>query len=161
MKRITLILLLSTISTIAFCQETTDIASVSQGKSLNDIRFGGWTQKEWLDNEYIRTIRKHLDAYHRGEIKDTNLDQHKAYINGKFVIGVIEPYLLGGAFVYLMFVDNPSKVFTTWVYSDVDEKTETVLGYECRGLKLEDYESEFTKEEILQISKDHPEMKLW
>ena len=161
MKRITLILLLSTISTIAFCQETTDIASVSQGKSLNDIRFGGWTQKEWLDNEYIRTIRKHLDAYHRGEIKDKNLDQHKAYINGKFVIGSIEPYLLGGAFVYLMFVDNPSKVFTTWVYSDVDEKTETVLGYECRGLKLEDYESEFTKEEILQISKDHPEMKLW
>lgn len=161
MKRITLILLLSTISTIAFCQETTDIASVSQGKSLNDIRFGGWTQKEWLDNEYIRTIRKHLDAYHRGEIKDTNLDQHKAYINSKFVIGNIEPYLLGGVFVYLMFVDNPSKVFTTWVYSDVDEKTETVLGYECRGLKLEDYESEFTKEEILQISKEHPEMKLW
>ena len=161
MKRITLILLLSTISTIAFCQETTDIASVSQGKSLNDIRFGGWTQKEWLDNEYIRTIRKHLDAYHRGEIQDTNLDQHKANINGKFVIGNIEPYLLGGAFVYLMFVDNPSKVFTTWVYSDVDEKTETVLGYECRGLKLEDYESEFTKEEILQISKEHPEMKLW
>lgn len=161
MKRITLILLLCTISTIAFCQETTDVPSVPQGKSLNDIRFGGWTQKEWLDNEYIRTIRKHLDAYHKGEIKDANLDQHKAYIIGKFVIGNIEPYLLGGAFVYLMFVENPTKVFTTWVYSDVDEKTETVLGYECRGLKLEDYESEFTKEEILQISKEHPEMKLW
>ena len=83
MKRITLILLLCTISTIAFCQETTDVPSVPQGKSLNDIRFGGWTQKEWLDNEYIRTIRKRLDAYHKGEIKDANLDQHKAYINQK------------------------------------------------------------------------------
>ena len=27
-------------------------------KTGNDIRFEGWGEKEWLDNEYIRTLRK-------------------------------------------------------------------------------------------------------
>jgi cell division protein FtsI (penicillin-binding protein 3) len=131
------------------------------GRSLNDIRFEGWTEKEWLDNEYIRALRKHLDAYNKGEIADQHLDEYKEDIKGKFVIGNIEPYILGGVFIQFTFIEKPNKIFTTWVYSDVDEQKETISNYECRGLKLEDYESDITKEELLQITKEHPEIKLW
>ena len=59
------------------------------------------------------------------------------------------------------FIEKPNKVFSVWIYSEVDEKTEVISNYECRGLRLEEYESNFTKEEILQISAEHPELKLW
>lgn len=39
-------------------------------KSLNDIRFEGWKEQDWLDNEYIRALRKYIDAYNKGEIED-------------------------------------------------------------------------------------------
>lgn len=28
----------------------------SEMKSLNDVRFGNWTEKEWFDNDYFRTF---------------------------------------------------------------------------------------------------------
>jgi hypothetical protein len=114
-----------------------------------------------LDNEYIRTLRRHLDAYLNGEISDPHLDEYKKNIKGKFIIANIEPYLLGGAFIQFSFIEKPNKVFSVWVYSEVDEEKETISNYECRGLRLEEYESDFTKEEILQISAEHPELKLW
>lgn len=130
-------------------------------KSLNDIRFAGWTDKEWLDNEYIRALRKHLDAYNKGKIIDIHLDEYKEDIKGKFVIGNIEPYIFGGAFIQFCFIEKPNKIFSVWVYSDVDVKTEAISNYECRRLKQEDFEIDFTKEELLQITKEHPEIKLW
>ena len=132
-----------------------------QGKSLNDIRFAGWTEKEWLDNEYIRTLRKYLDAYLNGEKSNLHLDEYKEDIKGKFIIANIEPYLLGGTFIQFSFIEKPNKVFSVWVYSEVDEKTKIISNYDCRGLRLEEYESGLTKEEILQISAEHPELKLW
>ena len=36
-------------------QELEDVAD--NGKSLNDIRFANFTEKDWLDNEYIRELR--------------------------------------------------------------------------------------------------------
>ena len=141
-------------------KETTATDTLSQ-KSLNDIRFAGWTDKDWLDNEYIQAVRNYINAYHKGEISDQYLDEYKNELKGQFVIANIEPYLLGGVFVQICFIDNPSKIFTTWVYSEVNEKTEVISNYECRGIRLEDYESDITKEEILQITSEHPELKLW
>lgn len=68
-------------------------------ENLNDIRFAGWTKKEWADNEYIREVRRYIDAYNRGEIKDSDLDKCKDYIQGKFLIGSIEPGIYGGVFM--------------------------------------------------------------
>lgn len=130
-------------------------------KSLNYIRFEGWTDKDWLDNDYIRAVRKYIDAYHKGEISDRYLDEYKNELKGQFVIANIEPYILGGMFIQISFIEKPNKVFSTWVYSEVNEKTEVVSNYECRGIRLEDYESDLTKEEILQIVSEHPELKLW
>ena len=141
-------------------EDTVDVEEFS-GKSLNDIRFAEWTDKDWLDNAYIRELRKHVDAYLNGQMPNRYPDQYKEYFKGKFAVVNIEPYLLGGVFIQFCFIENPSKVFSAWVYSDVDEEKEMVLGYDCKSIQLEDYEMDLTKEEIFEIIKEHPENKLW
>ncbi len=141
--------------------EQEDTVENIPGKSLNDIRFAGWTDKDWLDNAYIRELRKHIDAYLNGQMSNQYPNHYKEYIKGKFAIVNIEPYLLGGVFIQFCFVENPSKIFSVWVYSDVDEEREKVLGYDCKSIQLEDYEMDLTKEEILKIIEEHPENKLW
>ena len=130
-------------------------------ETLNDIRFGGWTQKEWADNEYIREVRRYIDAYNKGEITDTYLDEYKEYIQGKFAIADIQPYIAGGALIYIIFYDNLEKTFSSIVYSSVNEETRVISNYECKGLKLEDYNLGFSQEDIQQFLKECPEHKLW
>lgn len=143
--------------------ELEDTVSVEKnlGKSLNDIRFAGWTDKDWLDNAYIRELRKHVDAYLDGQMPNRYPEDYKEYVKGKFAIVNIEPYLMGGVFIQFCFIENPSKIFSAWVYSDVDEEKEKVLGYDCKSIQLEDYTMDLTKEEILKIIEEHPENKLW
>ena len=130
-------------------------------ETLNDIRFDGWTKKEWADNEYIREVRKHIDAYLNGDVENPDLDAHKGYMQGKFIIADISPCLWGGAFIYFSFYDYPDKVFAAMVYSDVDEKTRVVSNYECRSLTYEDLDLNITQEEIRQFLKESPEQKMW
>ena len=130
-------------------------------ETLNDIRFAGWTKKEWADNEYIREVRRYIDAYNKGEITDTYLDDYKEYIQGKFAIADIQPYITGGALIYIIFYDNPEQTFSAHIYSDVDEKTRVVSNYECRGLQNENMDLEFSQEDILQFLKECPEHRLW
>lgn len=130
-------------------------------KTLNDIRFAGWEYEDWLDNDYIRELRNYLVGYHKGEIADAALDDYRQDIEGKFVIANIEPYILGGAFIQVCFMGCPSKIFSSWVYSEVDEEKEIVTNYECRGLTLQTDDSGFSKERIVQIMGEHPEIKAW
>ena len=130
-------------------------------ESLNDIRFAGWGKKEWVDNEYIRTLRKYLDAYNNGKIEDTRLDEYKNFIKGKFIIADIEPYIAGGAYISIIFFDNPDKIFSAVVYSYVDEKTRKVTNYEYRSLDLTRSGYDVTQEEIHQFLKECPEHKMW
>ena len=51
-----------------------------KGVALNDIRLAGWGRNEWVDNEYIRTLRKYLDGYNSGKIEDVRLDEYKDYL---------------------------------------------------------------------------------
>lgn len=130
-------------------------------ETLNDIRFDGWTKKEWADNDYIRAVRKYIDAYKRGEIENPDLDKYTDYMQGKFIIADISPCMWGGAFIYLSFYDYPDKVFAAMVYSDVDEKTRVVSNYECRSMTHEDLDLKITQEEIRQFLKECPEQKMW
>ena len=147
--------------------ETTEIErnyeadSIANGKSLNDIRFANFTDKDWLDNEYIRTLRVYIDAFVNGKVKDDELELYKSDVKGKFVIANVEPFLLGGLFIQIIFIDNPEKVFTAWVYSDVDEDAEKVVGYTVRRISLDERKNELSKEQIFQEMKEHPELKLW
>ena len=133
----------------------------TNNKGLNGIRFAQFEEKDWLDNDYIRCLRKYLDDYLSGKIEDESLEPYKEIIKGKFVIGDVEPYLLGGMFIRFIFVDSPNNMFSAWVYSEVDEDREVVTGYSVRSITLQDDNSGITKSQILELSKEHPELKLW
>lgn len=134
---------------------------MGNGKGLNDIRFANYTDNDWLDNEYIRCLRKYIDDYNGGKIQNKELDQYKEMLKGKFVIGWAEPYLLGGLFIQIVFVDYPNDMFDAWVYSTVDEETETVLDYEVRSMGFDEEKTGYTKMQIFELMKEHPEFKLW
>lgn len=117
------------------------VDTIGTRKPLNDIRFDGWERSDWLDNEYIRTLRKYLDDYNSGKVSNANLDPYKEQIKGQFVVYDINSYLLGGALIRITFLDMPDRVFSCWIYSNVDEKKERNGGklrvsfYQHRGRK--------------------------
>jgi len=131
------------------------------GLSRNDIRFGNWEDEDWLDNEYIRTLRSYLDDFNRGEVEDKKLEPYRDYVKGKFVVADASPYIGGGLFLQITFLDAPDKLFSSVVYSSVNEESKQVTGYNCWGVSLEAEDTGITKEDILEIVKDHPEIKLW
>lgn len=132
------------------------------GRSLNDIRFKNWTDKDWYDNDYFRALRKYLDACCQGKIVDKNLEPYKSVLKGRFVIFNAEPCISGGMFVSIIFLEAPNKIFDVVIYSNVDEDTEVVVDYQVLGIApKEDEESGLTKSDILSIIKEHPEHQLW
>ena len=148
----------STLQNIDTTLQTTD--TISSGKTLNDIRFKDWDRSDWLDNEYIRTLRKYLDDYNKGTVSNPNLDPYKEHIKGQFVIYDITPYILGGAYIRITFLDMPNRVFSSWIYSEVNEDKEIVENYEFRSISIDEETTDMTKEEILQNKKEMIELKL-
>lgn len=126
---------------------------------LNGIRFENWGDKEWLNNNYIRSVRLYIDAYNLGLVKDEGLDKHKAALKSKFCICSIEPYIYGGAWVHIAFVNDTSFSLRFWVYSFVTDNT--ISGYEVRSADLVDEPLGITTEEIKEILKQNPHNQLW
>ncbi len=149
----------STLQNIDTTLHITD--TISTRKTLNDIRFKDWDRSDWLDNEYIRTLRKYLDDYNSGKVCNANLDPYKEQIKGQFVIYDITPYLLGGVFIRITFLDMPNRVFSSWIYSEVNEDKEIVESYEFRSISIEEETTDMTKEDILQAIKEMDGIKLW
>ena len=73
----------------------------------------------------------------------------------------IGPAVGGGAFICIAFVDHPKDLFAAWVYSHVNSETRTIGLYETRFINHDEEPLELTKEQIMQIVKEHPELKLW
>lgn len=149
----------STVQSVDTTLQTTD--TISSGKTLNNIRFKDWNRSDWLDNEYIRTLRKYLDDYNSGKVCNANLDPYKEHIKGQFVVYDINPYLLGGAFIRITFLDMPNRIFSSWIYSEVNEDKEIVESYEFRSISIEEETTDMTKEDILQAIKEMDGLKLW
>ena len=141
--------------------DTAEYSEGSGGRGLNDIRFDGWTDIDWVDNEYIRCLRRYIDDYNNGRIQNEALDEYRDKMKGKFVIGWSEPFIMGGLFLHIIFLDSPSDIFLAWVYSSVDEETETVLDYEVRRITHDETKNTLSREEILKLMEEHPEYKLW
>lgn len=135
--------------------------TIGKQKTLNEIRFDGWDRGDWLDNEYIRTLRKYLDDYNSGKVSNANLGPYKEQVKGKFVVYDITPYLLGGILIRITFLDMPDRVFSSWIYSNVDEKKEIVESYEFRSISIEEETTGMTKEDILQAVEEMDGLKLW
>ena len=130
-------------------------------RSLNDIRFDGWTDEDWLNNDYIRTLRSYINACYRGEEVCEALTPFREESQSKFVILAIEPALIGGTYILFSFLGAADKVFSTTVYSFVDEEEEKIMGYEVRYIRLLDQESGYTKEEYETYAKEDPRIILW
>jgi len=129
---------------------------------LNGIRFEEWGDKEWLNNNYIRSVRLYIDAYNLGLVKDEGLDKHKAALKGKFCICSIEPFMGGGAWMHIAFVDDTSFSLRFWVYSFVKESNPIAIeGYDVRSADLIDEPLGITPEEIKEILKQNPHNLLW
>ena len=78
------------------------------------------------------------------------------------MIAWVEPFVGGGLFIQIIFVDRPQTVYSAWVYSYVDEVRKVVNGYECRLFKKEDEKSGYnSKEELLKKVKSSPGIILW
>ena len=135
--------------------------TIDKQETLNEIRFDEWKRSDWLDNEYIRTLRKYLDDYNSGKVSNANLDPYKEQVKGKFVVYDINPYLLGGVLIRITFLDMPDKVFSSWIYSNVDEQKEIVESYEFRSISIEKETTGMTKKDILQAVKEMDGLKLW
>lgn len=140
-------------------------SNIAGGESLNDIRFGNWTDKDWCDNDYFRALRKYIDSYDPNNdeyMKSVDLESYRAtLIKSKFAIGKALPHIGGGMGVDIIFLDMPNLIFHAWIYTYVDINSKNICGYAVREFRLIDVESPFTKEAILTIIKEHPEYKLW
>lgn len=143
------------IPTLCFAQDDTP------RKSLNDIRFENWTEDDWQDNDYYREIRKYITSFQQGKMSDGVLSTNKDILDSKFIVLQAQPFLAGGLWIYISFLDAPEKMFQVWVYSFVDEEKEVVGGYEVRNYQLHEEPTEFTKEDYLNLVTNHPEIKLW
>lgn len=137
---------------------TADAEGIIAIGGLNAIRFAGWEDKDWFDNEYIHVLRHFLDEYSGG---DPDLDPYKEILKSKFVVANFEPAIMGGAWMGIIFLDKPDAIFASWVYSDVDVDAGKVIGYHVRGVHKVDDLPDNTKEDILQVTSAHPELKLW
>jgi len=137
------------------------IVNVAGRKCLNDIRFGKWTENDWYDNDYFRFLREFIDECYKGEAECEAFEPYKHVLTSKFAICDAKPFIGGGMFILFIFFDAPNVIFNTWIYSYVDEDTETVVDYDIRHVDINCDDSGFTKEEILSIIEEHPENKLW
>lgn len=135
--------------------------TINTRKTFNDIRFKNWDRNNWLDNEYIRTLRIYLDDYNNGIVSNPILDPYREQIKGQFVVYDIYPYLLGGALIRITFLNMPNRVFCSWIYSNVNEKKEIVESYEFHSISIEEETTDMTKEDILQAIKEMDGLKLW
>ena len=90
-----------------------------QTMSLNEIRFNGWSDKDWYDNDYFRELRSYLNLVYNGQLSNENLKSYISLLKSKFTIYKVEPFILGGLFAHIIFIDNPKQVFEAHIYSRV------------------------------------------
>lgn len=128
---------------------------------LNEIRFGEWTDEDWRDNEYFRTLRRYIDDFQQGKVTNEELEKYKKVMEGQFSIIDAQPFLVGGMWVHFVFLDNPKNVYAAHIYSDVDEDAKKVVGYQVRSLLFDSDDFPYTKEQILELYKKNPGHKLW
>lgn len=133
---------------------------------LNAIRFDHWNDEKWGDNNYIRSVRLYIDSYRIGALADEELD--KCRTEGDFVLYAMEPFLAGGAYVSVVFIDNPQDIISFWVYSFIDWKEngevdipEAISGYDVRSASVESRSSGFTTQSINILLAEHPDIKRW
>ena len=98
-------------------------------KSLNEIRFDGWTKDDFFNNDYLCAFRRYMDAWLQGkEIDETEVDpsvlepyRERLSVSGKFAVYALRPFLFGGLLYALISIDDPGLSLLVWIYSTVND----------------------------------------
>ena len=96
-------------------------------KSLNEIRFEGWTEEDFYDNDYLRAFRRYMDAWLQGKKMDGTeadpsvLEPYRERLRGKFVVFQVRVFWFGGLLYEFISVDDPCLMLFVWIYSIVDD----------------------------------------
>ncbi len=138
------------------------VASEPVSESLNDIRFEKFkTNKDWVDNEYVRTLRLHLDECANGTVTYACFEDYPEFAKSRFVVWETNPFLMGGLLIEFCFLEDPNILFSAHVYSDVDAETRTMSHYHVVSIIKQEEETGLTKQEMMEIPMPHPEIKFW
>ena len=131
----------------------------AQTVSLNEIRFGNWTDDDWYDNAYFQQVRTLLNDPETLKAEYPDLKPHLQLLRSPFVVVDAQEAVFGGLFVDFVFPKSPNHHFRAWVYGVVENNK--VTDYEVRYLALEDDECPLTGEAIASAMKREPRLKLW
>lgn len=135
-------------------QEEEDGYLDSMGRSLNEIRFDGWTRDDFFgsNNQYLRAFRQYIDAWMQGkkfsdtEMDPTELEPYRKRLTGKFIAAGCEEFMFGGMLYYMNPVDAPDLMLKVWLYSYV-ERDGSIGKYEVRYIEVQE-NSGYTKADI-------------
>ena len=97
-------------------------------KSLNEIRFDGWTEEDFFNiNDYLRAFRRYIDTWLQGKKMDvkeadpTALEPYRERLRGKFIAASVREFMFGGLLYGLIPIDDPSLILEVWIYSTVED----------------------------------------
>ena len=104
-----------------------DINSPNADKSLNEIRFDGWTDDDFFNNDYLRAFRRYMDAYLQGkEFDETEadpsvLEPYRERLRGKYLVHDVRVFPFGGLLYSLIPIDDAALMLKVWIYSTVED----------------------------------------
>ena len=115
-------------------------------KTINEIRFDGWTEDDFFNNDYLRAFRRYMNTWLQGkEMDDTEADPSaleplRERLGGKFITFNVREFSFGGLLYILVSVDNPFLSLRVWIYSVVNDGHITAyqvqyveVGYDAEG----------------------------
>ena len=104
-----------------------DLDSPNGDKSLNEIRFDGWTDDDFFNNDYLRAFRRYMDAYLQGkEFDETEadpsvLEPYRERLRGKYLVNDVRVFPFGGLLYSLIPIDDAALMLKVWIYSTVED----------------------------------------
>ena len=125
-------------------------------ESLDEIRFGGWTEEDYFDNDYLRAFRRYMDAWLQGkkmadtEADPSTLEPYRDRLRGKFLVFKVRAFSFGGLLYLLVPIDDPYLLLHVWIYSTIDDGH--INEYQVQYVLVSLYFEEMFREE--EVPKD-------
>ena len=121
-------------------------------KSLNEIRFDGWTEDDFFNNDYLRAFRRYMDTWLQDKEMDDKeadpsaLEPYRERLRGKFIVSSVKEFPFGGLLYTLIPIDEPALFLRVWIYSTVNDSH--IDDYLVEHVEVErDFEEEYTIDE--------------
>lgn len=134
---------------------------VKKERSLDEIRFAGWTNEDYCFNDYLYAFRRNMDSLVK-KIDKTN-PYRELIMNSKFFVLSVRHFNFGGLLYDLAPIDAPFLLHEVWIYSFVDDDgniNEYQVLY-CDTINLTKYAREGAEEMFRQVVLDTEGVLLW